>query len=144
MSNARPLSRLGNGPIFSAYQSSAQSLTSTAAKINFQTEDYDPANAYDTSTSRFNPQVPGYYKIDGVVSVSSSACQVIVHCYKNGSLWKTGFNTQTNAGAGNVSTTVYLNGSTDYVEIYAAFSTTQNTNATTGYTWFQGSLIKGA
>lgn len=145
MSNAKVLSKLGNAPVFSAYQSTPQSLGSTLAKIQLQTEDFDTANAFDSTTNyRFNPQVAGYYEIKGVISVSTTACQVLASIYKNGSLWKTGFNVQTNAGAGSISTIVYLNGSTDYVELWGSFSTTQNTNATTGYTWMQGCLIRGA
>ena len=47
------------GPAFSAYQSSAQTLSSnTVTKIQFQTEEFDTANCFDSTTNyRFTPNV---------------------------------------------------------------------------------------
>lgn len=131
-------------PAFSAYQSSAQSLTSTLAKINLQSEEFDTANCFDTSTSRFTPTIPGYYHVCGALDASSTPNQVIVSVYKNGAEYKRGFNTATSSGHGNVSVLVYLNGTTDYVELWGSFSTTQNTNALAYLTYFQGYLARSA
>lgn len=52
-----------NGPAFSAYQSSAQTLSSgTITKIEFQTEEFDTDNCFDNAINyRFTPNVAGYY-----------------------------------------------------------------------------------
>lgn len=135
---------VGNGPAFAAYQTVAQSLTSTMAKINLQTEEFDTAPCFDTSTSRFTPNVAGYYQLNGAVSVSLSATQVTTSIFKNGVEVKRGHNTVTNSGTGSVSALVYLNGTTDYVELWGSFLTTQNTSASAVLTWFNGCLVRAA
>ena len=52
----------GNQPAFSAYQGTAQSVTSGVyTKIAFTVENFDTANAFDsTTTYRFTPLVAGY------------------------------------------------------------------------------------
>jgi parallel beta-helix repeat protein len=132
------------GPTFSAYQSVAQTLSSgVITVINFQTEEFDTDNAYDTSTSKFQPAVAGYYQINAQVSVAASPSSVNCRVLKNGFLWKGG---PTASGAtdysGGVSTIVYLNGSTDYVEIAAIFSVGQNTEALAASTWFNGAFLR--
>jgi hypothetical protein len=42
------------------------------------------------------------------------------------------------------STLVYLNGSTDYVEFYALFSSGQSTGTGAVETWFNGCLVRAA
>ena len=53
----------GYGPSFSAYQSSAQTLsTNTWTKAQYNVEEWDTANCYDNATNyRFTPNVAGYY-----------------------------------------------------------------------------------
>lgn len=128
-------------PAFSAYQSSAQSLGSTLTKINLQAEEFDTNNCFDSaSTYRFTPNVAGYYQINAGLGVSTTACQVIINIYKNGTAFRSIYNTATSAGIGNGSQLIYMNGTTDYLEMYGSFSTTQNV----GNSWFQGSLVRSA
>ena len=143
----------GTGPAFSAYQSSAQSLASgSLVKLNFQTKEFDTANAYDNVTNfRFQPLVAGYYQVNGAVNIAYSAAVYNAFCsiYKNGTQFKTG---SIGAGAsgvqagGAVSALVFLNGSTDYVEIYGYHSagSAQNTSNTAQNTYFQASLVRAA
>ena len=68
--------------------------------------------------------------------------------YKNGALYKRG-NRQDVAGvvAISISSLVYLNGSTDYVEIYGTVTGTSPTfygDSSATYTWFNGALIRTA
>ena len=52
----------GNGPAFSAYQSTLQSFSSnTVTKVLFQTEEYDTNSNF--ASSRFTPTVAGYYQL---------------------------------------------------------------------------------
>ena len=147
----------GTGPAFSAYQTNGsvnQSIASdvfTKAKID--TEEFDTNSNYDTSLYRFSPTVAGYYQVNGnlyLVNAASSALKLVA-LYKNGSIYKSGtslyFTGNYYAAADNftVSSLIYLNGSTDYVELYAYIS---STNASIGFgsvnTWFNAAMIRSA
>ena len=130
------------GPAFSAYQSTLQTLSSsTNTKILFQTEEFDTNSNFASST--FTPTVAGYYQITGAIRIGGSATQVRTFIYKNGTAYKLGTDINSCFSA-ITSTLVYLNGSTDYVEFYAVFATGQNTSAAASETWFNGCLIRGA
>ena len=135
----------GNMPAFSAYQSTLQSVTGNAyTKVQLQTEEFDTANAFDSTTNyRFTPQIAGYYQIQGGCYINQF---VLTGIYKNGSEYKRGVQSSTNGALtlGTVSSIVYLNGSTDYVELWVYCSSTQNTSTGIAVTYFNGSLIRGA
>lgn len=159
-----PMTLNGNGlvtgstaPAFSAYVSTAtQTLTANAfAKILCQTEEYDTASAYDNTTNyRFQPTIPGYYHITGCVTATAatSLTQVISAIYKNGSEFKRGGGPFQNAVtpptmSAPVSALVYLNGSTDYVELWGYASGTGTLSAVgnnAAYCYFQGYLARSA
>lgn len=121
----------GAVPAFSAYLSgSDQSVSSgVATKVTLNTEDFDTANAFDSTTNyRFQPSVAGYYQISASIylnTTSGAANYNVTHLYKNGSVYKTIYNY---ISSGSVSTPlnclVYLNGSTDYIELYGQISGT--------------------
>jgi hypothetical protein len=144
----------GVAPAFSAYQSSAQSALTNATftKIQFQTEDYDTNSNFDNVTNyRFTPTVAGYYQINSGVLLNPalSAGGAITSIYKNGSEYKRGGINATVTGLGassNVSSQMYMNGSTDYVEIYAYQNcgSTATTVSNVHGTYFNGSLVRGA
>jgi hypothetical protein len=140
----------GNMPAFSAYPDATQSITGgTWTKMQFNIEDWDTASAYDNATNyRFTPQVAGYYQVNGSVE-SNAVAQNFFLCgiYKNGSQHRYGNNNPTNASAGPdaiVSAVVFLNGSTDYVELWAVGqnSWTRGNNGLGSY--FQATLIRTA
>ncbi len=113
----------GNMPAFSAYRgSSNQSITaSTFTKVQLNTEEFDTASAFDSTTNyRFTPQVAGYYQISGHIELDGTApTRLFSVIYKNGSAFKFGNDgVQTSAYKTVVSALVYLNGSTDYIELY--------------------------
>jgi hypothetical protein len=142
MTAAVTLATLGNGPAFSAYQSSAQTLSSsTPTKLNFQTEEFDTNNCF--ASSRFTPTVEGYYQINGCVQLATTNSTIYSAIYKNGSVYKLGTVAAASSAAG-VSSTLYLNGTTDYVELYGYFSTGQNVAANISATWFNGAMVRGA
>ena len=134
-----------SAPAFSAYQSaSSQSVSSgTWTKITFDVEEFDTNNNF--ASSRFTPTVAGYYQINSSIAVVSSFTSIIPAIYKTGSQYKVGnrgnSTTQLNA---NVSSLVYLNGSTDYVEIYVYIGTGQGLNNSIDQTYFNGCLLRGA
>ncbi len=132
-----------DGPAFSAWQSSGQTLSSAVTtKINYQTELWDTNSNYDTSTSRFTPTVAGYYQINAAVCTASTQSQQILAIYKNGSLYQR--NDIPSININQISSVVYCNGSTDYIEIYASFGTGQNTFASVNLNWFNGALLRAA
>jgi len=135
----------GNMPAFSAYQSSAQSITGSYTKVQCQTEEFDTANCYDNSTNyRFTPNVAGYYQVNGCWTAASAGSNVAIAIYKNGSDFKRGENIQAAAAIVIVSALIYLNGSTDYIELYVASSLTQNGATGANFIYFQAAMIRGA
>ena len=143
----------GNMPAFSAYQSSAQTLTTgTATLLQFQTKEFDTASAFNNTGSTvgsapaysFNPQVAGYYQLNTGFAVASTATSLIIYFYKNGTTYKQ-TNNPTTAGSIAGSILVYLNGSTDYVQVYGYMGLGQNVYAANAsYTFFQASLVRAA
>ena len=137
----------GVAPAFSAYQSSAQTLSSGATtKIQFQTEEWDTNSNFDNVTNyRFTPTVAGYYQVNTAINASFSTGEVALFVYKNGSAYKILNDTQTNALYTISGTTlVYLNGSTDYIEIYLYTNNGVTTSTSSTRTWFQSCLVRGA
>jgi hypothetical protein len=134
-----------NGPAFSAYQSTSQPALSagTDTKILFQTEEYDTNSNF--ASSRFTPTVSGYYQVCANVQVLTAQSSVTVSVFKNGTKYKTGLEPAGSIiyGSG-VSAQVFLNGSTDYIEIYANFGVSQATQAFSNSTWFQAAMIRSA
>jgi hypothetical protein len=135
----------GNMPTFSAYCSSSQTLSSaTHTKIQFQTKEWDTTTAFSNNTT-YTPLVAGYYQINAAVSQIASYTNVAVSLYKNGTAYKFLYNGLPNTSSGGFgSAMVYLNGSTDYIEIYGYFSTGQGTVDAQKDTYFQAAMIRAA
>lgn len=135
-------------PAFSAYQSTLQSLVTGAdRKVQFQTEDFDSANCFDNVTNyRFTPNVSGWYQIQGAVSGAfGSNTNVSVIIYKNGipEAYSTIDSSAGTTTGLNVQKLVFLNGTTDYVELFCnPGNTTQNSTIGRAFTWFQGYFVR--
>jgi hypothetical protein len=132
-------------PAFSAYQSSAQSITAhTFTKVTFTTEEFDTNNNF--ASSRFTPTVAGYYQVS--FSVTTAPPQgFFTLLYKNGVEYKIGSNTNgtsPNLYSGTGSVLAYMNGSTDYLEVYQYQFVTQNLVASASQTYFQAAMIRSA
>lgn len=133
----------GTEPAFIAYATTATSLTAGVfTKITFNVEEYDTNSNF--ASSRFTPTVAGYYQISGGVGVATTPTSIYTVVYKNGSAYNGQYTSATTLQAG-VSTLVYLNGSSDYVELYAVFGATQNTYVgDRSQTYFQGAMVRAA
>lgn len=130
-------------PAFSVYQSTPQSALTAATyvKLLFQTKEYDTTSAFDNITNhRFQPQVAGYYNICGNFAVGSTV-QINCAIYKNGVVYKYG-SSAASGSVTQVSSIVFLNGSTDYIELYGYTSTSLAPSSGIAYTWFNGCLIQ--
>jgi hypothetical protein len=145
------------GPAFSAYLSANQALTSnTYTKMAIDTELFDTNSCYDTTNYRFTPTVAGYYQVNGTIRCSTPAStitQVVHSIYKNGAVFML-LNTD-NVAVGTItggheksgSTVMYLNGTTDYIELWASVTGTTPQLAfsnSTNTCFFSASLVRGA
>jgi hypothetical protein len=147
-----------NGPAFSIYLGTNQSVSnSTYTKVQFNTEEFDTAGAFNNTGSTvgtapaysFNPQVAGYYQIDWKVAVGTSSITAVAgNLYKNGANYKagSGFGSPTFTFASSTgSAVVYMNGSTDYLEVYGyVTATTPLFFGSTIDTYFAGVLVRAA
>jgi len=141
----------GAMPAFSAYQSSAQNLSNgVTTKIQFQTKEFDTANCFDNATNyRFTPNVAGYYQVNSTINIQGNGGNNFINSiYKNGAELKRGNQVGVNSAGNNgvvVSALIYLNGSTDYIEIYGFVTGTSNVfYGSSIYTWVTGSLVRTA
>ena len=120
----------GNMPAFSASFTGTQSVTSNSiTKVTLNTKQFDTANAFDATTNyRFTPLIAGYYQFSYAVkgdANSGTLNAVNGQIYKNGSepiqTYLTGsyvYPTSSNEANSTGSILLYMNGSTDYVELY--------------------------
>ena len=117
-------------PAFSAYLSSAQSISSsTSTKLTFNTENFDTTSSYDNSTNyRFTPLVEGYYQINVTARASgTSVTTAIIDLYKNGSVYSQLASSRDSTSSSQTlsgSLLVYMNGTTDYLEVYGTITAT--------------------
>ena len=132
----------GTGPAFSAYIAANQSATGSSQIITFNTEVYDSNNCFNNTGSTvtlngvsvsaysFGPNVAGYYQINCSLSafdtVNGSA--YLLQIYKNGSIFLTGAAlpsaSSTSTIGGSASQVIYMNGTSDTVQIYGRFAGT--------------------
>ena len=140
----------GNGPAFSAYLSANQTISSsTFTKVQFNTEEFDTNSNYDNATNyRFTPTVAGYYQINGSIryDASTTPTRALISIYKNGSDFKRGNDLGNNSTQSVISTLIYFNGSTDYIEcwVYITASTAVVGTAGSVFTYFQAHLARAA
>lgn len=138
------LTFLLNRPIFYGYQGGAtQGLTSGGTAITIDTNVVDTYGGHSTTTNntRYVGQVPGYYKAWGVVCVGGATSQTELAAYmaKNGSeLAGARSNLPANSShTYSIPTSpvfVYLNGTTDYVELYGAADASPGTHSSSTQT----------
>jgi len=140
----------GVAPAFAAYATASQSITNnTPTKVTLDTEIFDTNNNF--ASSRFTPTVAGYYQLNGVVRVTgTSLTGAIAEIYKNGSVYCYGQafdGTSTISAQVVVSEIIYLNGTTDYVELWGYITATSPAfgyAATYINCRFNGCLLRGA
>ena len=148
----RQLKATGVGS-FCAYKSVDQTNVpnSTWTKVTFGAEEFDVSNWYDTSTSRFTPRQPGFYRLSAMIFASDAGSnqEVQVAIYKNGSIYKTGVAGLSGGGVGgakvNVSVTAKADGD-DYFEVYfwhevAGDTTDINAPSSIEHNFFEGEFI---
>ena len=149
----------GNMPAFSAYANANQSVTTnTFTLINYQTETYDTASAFNNTGSTvtlngisvpayaFAPPVAGYYQISTSLASNTSMTRIYLALYKNGAFALSGNDiVATQPNTLNSSWLVYLNGTSDYIQLYAyCTGTSPQWYGDSRYTFFSGVLVRSA
>lgn len=118
---------LTNHPLFIGTNSANQSITnssSTAITLNTEEIDSDSTHSTASNTSRCTPQTPGYYDVRGWCNFAANGTGLRQLELKFNGTTSLSLDSKPTVGAGaathcNASTLVYMNGSTDYVEMYA-------------------------
>jgi hypothetical protein len=138
----------GNMPAFSAYMSASQSVTSsTTTKMAFNTELFDTASCFDTSTYRFTPNVAGYYQVNIIGTGNATGGSILqISLYKNGGNYVYSDNRPSfNVLTANINDVVYMNGTTDYIEAYGYVTgTSPALFGSAVYSRFSASMIRSA
>lgn len=151
----------GNGPAFSAYANATTTISSgyTPTRVALQIEEFDNGSAFNNTASTvtlnglsvpaysFCPNVAGYYQIScGFELSSTKSCLIAI--FKNGSPYKHGTTVINSTNEYNssvsMSALVYLNGSGDYVQLYAQSVVASVVNGASDVTYLQGSLVRAA
>lgn len=134
----------GTGPAFSAYASSGTAIgAATFTKITYNTEEFDTNNNF--ASSRFTPSIAGYYQVNASVFFNSAtSAERVAAIYKNGSVYKWGADLTTTVAGNIVFCLVYLNGSTDYIEVYGYSAGALTTGTGSNVAYFQASLVRAA
>jgi len=132
------------GPAFSAKRATSdQSVTSGVfTKVALNSELFDTNNAFNTTNNRFTPQVAGYYQVNGSLcgrGTTVSAIEVAIH--KNGA-WLISGNINGGEQIPTVSTLVYMNGTTDYLELWGLIAATASPRFVIDYTQMSAFLAR--
>jgi hypothetical protein len=135
---------VGNGPAFSAYPSTSQAVaTASGIRVVLGSESFDTNSNF--ASSRFTPSVAGYYFFHGVIGMTETDTEDFwALVYKNGSPSAEGARVNGQSYSASVSGLIYMNGSTDYAELYVRHLTGSNRTILAGSTVFQGCLIRSA
>ena len=127
-----PAEKLDPGPAVRADRATTDQTitTGTWTKVQLNSETFDVGECFDSATNyRWTPDVPGYYQISlsvdiGAASALTSAISVV---YKNGAANLYGAY-MTSPSTTELITTggglVYMNGTTDYLELWALANAT--------------------
>jgi len=95
--------------------------SNTSTKINLNTTEFNVGNGFDTVNKWFKPSVPGYYMMHGqAVTLLELNKGIATSLYKNGTsiASDTRYYAVNNSISSSVTDITYLNGTTDYVELY--------------------------
>lgn len=134
---------------FRVFRTSALNTGNGAdALVTFDTNSPSPTSGFDTSgeynvsTGKFQPTAPGYYWLFSKIGCAAVSYGIL-SIYKNGSVYSTGPETTSSAGSMgfSVADEVYLNGTTDYVQIYSNTTTAQAIITGASASYFGGFML---
>lgn len=127
--------------LFAIYKTAATDAmgNNSATIVNFVTKEEDSHGSVTTGASwKFQPSQAGLYEVNAMTNVnvgtSTTVVYAIMYLYKNGSAFRSGhWATVTTPASGGylgagISTKVYLNGTTDYIDLRVTQSSGGNKN----------------
>lgn len=128
------------------HPTSGQSITSGGVVVQYNVVDFDATGAFNLTNYRFNPQVAGYYRILAQIGYAGyGPANYTNNLRKNGTITSTtGSDLNDNTGGDLTSTVediIQLNGTTDYVDVFATSNGTQGSSADPTLTFFIAQLI---
>lgn len=132
------------GPAFGVYAGTAQaSGTNTRFKVALDTIEFDTNGAFDTVLNRFTPKIGGLYQFSGaVIYQATGSPNSYAMLYKNGAEFKRGAQPDAAAICYTVSSLIQLNGSTDFVELWAVSSAARTTFGLQLGTYLNGFMVR--
>jgi hypothetical protein len=125
--NGVTINKITATPAFRVYKNAFQSISnSTFTKVTLPIKSFDVTSSFDSATNhRFQPNIPGYYQGNGKIVVTSTQTisRLIVSIRLNGvesNFYGRGFDLSNNQAfaIANISELFYLNGTTDYLELW--------------------------
>lgn len=129
---------LGYGPAARIYLAAGSALTNSVfTKVPFSAIEYGAA---DLVNRRIVPDEPGLYYVNTVVSALTDPQSTVARIYKNGAVARNGTHTGlASAADGFVATSasaglIPMNGTTDYLEVYAYLAKVAGTASLQGGT----------
>jgi hypothetical protein len=157
--NGTAWTMISGGPTFHAHlYSSTQSITGgSSTKFIATTKLYDTAGAFNNTASpvtlnglsvpaySFMPPVAGYYQLSGMVQLANNSTVNCVDFFRNNSF------DQNNGVRGFLGTSqgpatsglMFLNGTTDYVDMRIYANTTISLMSQAGANYFQAAFVRG-
>ena len=145
---------IGTGPAISVFASAAQGLPDNVhTRIVFDGVQFDTNNNFANST--FTPTVAGYYQINAHVALAAYAIpagsgETVVAIYRNNVMFSYGMDSISGPTSHITVTTnsdlVYLNGTTDFIDVrlYQKTGATINTQPGANYTRLSAFLARPA
>ena len=148
-SGTSPSGLVASNYVVRGYKSGAQTIAQNTDAVVVFTDDFDPQNWL--ASNKIQPTIAGYYAVDAAVwwdAGSVTTNQNNIQIRKNGSTQISIQQTQILTGSGygqTISSIVYLNGTTDYIELtaFTGNTTSQSINSSSSGTWIEASLIVG-
>lgn len=142
-------------PAFYSYRSSILTLGSGTSynTFTFDAENFDTEGWYDTTTGKFQPLLEGYYLFVTSVNFTMGGalpnCTCAIAIRKNGTVFSETFTLVPGIVTDyspSVTTIVYLNGTTDYVDVgvWQNSGTSQGVGNASTKSYLTGTLIRGA
>ena len=140
-----------NAPTFSVNANgTGQIITNVTTYdiVEWTTAVWDTNSDFDLGNNRFQPSIEGYYQVNASMRFQSGGTNDSgrIAVFKNGVIDVNGDQFVNNPGQFHVSNILYLNGTTDFVDIrvwrFAVSGIFVDGNIT--QTWFDGTFVQGA
>jgi hypothetical protein len=145
----------GTGPAFRAFLPSSQTVTNIVdTKITLSSETFDTASCFNNTGSTvggipayaFLPNVAGYYQINATIGANAitSLTYNYIQIRKNNSSDVISIYGPYSATSnyGTASGLIFLNGSTDYIELFVQLAGSGTLRAEGTFTTLSGSLVR--